>query len=165
MCKAYIRSIQLYDKLQQHRRVQPLEVGELVLLPVGRSEAAYKALRNSGTKVQPRFTMPYRVVRVFNAGRSATCKNLCIVSSKCNEYKEAALQDIRRISPPITEWQRQEWDTILEIYYAGYPLDEASVEKCLKRFWKEVEEVEEAKPESIGSTRKRQRPDVGGVSM
>lgn len=162
MCKAYIRSVQQYDKLQQYRRTEPLTVGELVLLPIERSEAAYRPVRKSGAKIQPKYTMPYRVVRVFNQGRSAVCRNLCLVSQKCSMHREASIQDLRRISPPLTDGQRQEWTAILENYYSGHALEQANIEKLIQMFWEDVD----AEPTPTKEAdRKRPRPDFGGVAM
>lgn len=162
MFKAFLRSIQQYEKTQPYRRTEPLEVGELVLLPIDRSEAAYHAIRKGGAKIQPKFTMPYRVVKVFNQGRSATCKNLCVVSPKCNMYREASIQDLRRVSPPLTDFQREEWDAILHNYYAGYALEEAHIEKLIKVFWEEIRSDPTSKE---GTLRKRPRQGFGGATM
>lgn len=162
MCKAMIRSVQQFQKNQEYRRTQPLVVGELVLLPIDRSEAVYHAIRKGGLKIQPKFTMPFRVIKVFNQGRSAVCKNLCMVSPKCSMYREASIQDLRRISPPLTDCQRQEWVAVLENYYAGCVLEDTVKEKLLREFWEEIESDSRAME---APKQKRPRQDLGGASM
>lgn len=142
--KAYIRGIQQFEKNQQYRRTEPLTVGELVLLPIERSGAGYHAMKSGGAKVQPKYSMPYRVVRVFNEGRSAICKNLCVVSTRCSMFREVSIQDLRRIAPPLTDWQRQEWAAVLDNYYEVK-------RKLAHAFWEEVN----TPPESIERERKR----------
>lgn len=98
--KAYLRGIQQFAKNQQYRRTAPLEVGELVLLLIDRSQRAYHAIRSSGRKVQPIYTMPFRVMKVFNQGRSAQCRNMCRVAKRSHVIQEASIRDIRRIALP-----------------------------------------------------------------
>lgn len=139
MHRAFIRGVQQYAGTQQYRRTDPLKVGEVVLLPLERGEVGCRLSHRGGLKIQPKFTMPYRVVHVFNMGRSAICRNLCVVSRFCSAYREASIQDLRRVELPFTEQQLAEWNTVLKNYYSEYVETEETQEFLIKLFWKEVE--------------------------
>jgi hypothetical protein len=103
--KAYIRHIQQFKENQRYRSTNPLQVGELVLLPIDRAEAVVHAVNFHGRKVAPKYSMPYRVIRVFNQGRSAQCRNLCPISASCSDLREVSIQNLRRILPPIMTYK------------------------------------------------------------
>lgn len=158
--KAYLRGIQQFARNQQYRRTTPLEVGELVLLPIDRSEASYHAIRKSGRKVQPKYTMPYRVTKVFNQGRSAKCRSLCPLAKTSHLLREASIQDIRRISLPLTNVQKIEWNKVLDGYFSEHVLDEELREKLCEEFWEKVMD----EPETQERT-KRPRQDLEGRTV
>ena len=91
--KAYLRSMQQFEQKQQYHVVDALEVGELVLLPIDRMEAAVHAIGYKGRKVIPKFPILYRIIQIFNQGRLAICHNLCATSAQCSVICEASIQD------------------------------------------------------------------------
>lgn len=136
--RAHLRHMQQFKHNQEHRLTKPLQVGEIVLLPVNRAEAAYHAVPHRGRKVMPKFTMPYRIVRIFNLGRSAHCRNLVPLSRRANPIREASIQDIRRILVPQSLQQRQQWDNMLESYLLDHSIDESLRSELINEFWTEL---------------------------
>lgn len=138
--KAYLKGIQQFAKNQENRWTEPLEIGELVLLPIDRAEAAVHAVNFRGRKVMPKYTMPYRVIRVFNQGRSAHCRNLCPLGRNLIPLREVSIQNLRRISPPLTQLQLEQWQRMLQKYYSEHVLDTNLRELLIKEFWEELDE-------------------------
>lgn len=144
--KAYIKSIQLRQRSQMERLPTTLQVGDLVLLPINRAEAMYHATEHHGRKVMPKFTMPFRIIHVFNNGRSAKCKSLVPLSHLSVEIREASVQDIRQIYPPLTQQQLEQWQRILENYLSENLLDVSVRDKLIKEFWEEIWEPQVEEP-------------------
>lgn len=153
--KSYLRNIQKFNLNQEHRELTPLEVGELVLLPIERSEAVFHIIPHHGKKVMPKFTMPYRVISVFNSGRFAHCKSLCPISRNSTDIREASIQDLRRITPPLTPTQVAQWQEVLKTYVSECGLSEELREELIQTFWTNVYAPQA--PADPGTSRKKRK--------
>lgn len=134
-----IEQLNMMEKMNKGRRVEELKVGELVLLPANRMEAAAQAIQKHGKKIQPKYSMPYRVVQVFNKGRSARCRCLLPLSGRSETIKEAHVTDLRRLLPPQTEEQRKHWDEMIEEYLETSIISEELRRELIAVFWEEIE--------------------------
>lgn len=154
---AYLKKLRDFKRQQIHRITKPLEVGELILLPIDRVEASFHTIQHKGKKLMPKYTLPYRIIHTFNNGNSAKCRSLVTVSNKASEYKEASIQEIRRIHPPVTQLQLKQWEGILETYLCEFPLDERERQLLLNSFWEEIWEPQTEVVKEGLPMRKRKR--------
>lgn len=141
---AYLRKIREQIKKQGSRIEVQLQVGDLVLLPIERAEAAFHTISHKGRKFMPKYTMPYRVLQVLNKSQGVKCKNLVPVTGiglpgVC-EVREASIQDIRKIYRPLTQRQLLDWKEVLKSYLEEFPLSNDIREKLYQEFWTELTE-------------------------
>lgn len=141
---SYLKKIREIIREQRSRIKTKLEIGDLILLPINRAEAAFHAITHRGRKLLPKYTMPYRVTRVLNDGRAAHCRNLVPVTGyglpRVKEVREISIQDARMISPPLTPGQIKDWENCLRAYLLEFPLDEGVKDKLYNDFWVQIEE-------------------------
>lgn len=95
------------DRANEYRRPDKFELGQLVcchqqpLQQVRYKPAAYKA--------KPKWTIPYRVIKVLRDGSSAVL--LCVLT---HTRREAHITDVRHVLPPVDETQRQDWSDVIQ---------------------------------------------------
>lgn len=139
---SYLKRIREHTNKQKGRIDTPLEVGEIVLLPIERAEAAVHSFLYKKRKFIPRYTMPYRIIAVLNNGRAAKCQNLVPIGGgrlpKVQEVREVSIQEIRKIGVPLTPRQTEEWTELLNSYLDSFPLEARVRDQLFANFWEEI---------------------------
>ena len=83
-------------------------------------------------KLVPRWSLPYRIIKVFDGGKKALARNLLT-----HHVKEIHIQDARPIGLPQGDKQQKEWEGILD--KAELSMQDAKTkETVFQRFWDEV---------------------------
>lgn len=114
----------------QVREPKEFEEGQLVLChlqPLQRLQ--YKA---TAYKAYPRWSLPFRVVRVLKGRTSAIVR--CLLTQSC---RQVHIQDVRFILPPEGKTQQQEWKDIVEQEVLSM-YDEAQAKEVLNRFFDDI---------------------------
>lgn len=136
--QAYFKSLREKINQPKSRIMVEFRVGQLILLPINRIEAVFHSIQHKGQKLVPKYSMPYRVIKVYNEGRTAQCKALICISLQSKKIREVSIQDARFINPPMTELQIEQWKKILNSYLSEYPIDENVREELFHLFWEEI---------------------------
>ena len=83
-------------------------------------------------KLVPRWSLPHRVIKVFDGGKKALVRNLLT-----HHVKEVHIQDIRPIGLPQGDKQRHEWERVLDMTELSMQ-DNETRKLTLQKFWDEV---------------------------
>jgi hypothetical protein len=136
MAKCHERAERLEKAGLARRSV--IEVGDLVLMSTSAKETWRLHVYDGSVKLQPKWSLPYRVIRVTPDGQSAIIKNLVSFAKRELPLRQSHIRKLRFISPPQDEQQRQEWEQILSTEKFQDVQDPAVRRKFLNQFWEEV---------------------------
>ena len=115
-------------------------LGDLVLLRLHPDEAPALAFHDSSRKVRPTWSLPHRVVKVADSGQSATVRNLVTFGTRQVLLRDAHIHDLRVISPPRDDSQRQQWEEAIAAERFQDVHDPAVRTEWFDRFWRTIEE-------------------------
>ena len=132
--QAYENRVRANKASNKGRGDRVFELNDLVLCeltPIEMLQASH--LTESGRKLRPRWSLPYRVERVLHQGKTAVVKNL--ITSRT---KEVHLQHARFIDRPINDIQRMMWNDVIK--QEGLSMfDNWTRREKLQAFWEEVD--------------------------
>lgn len=128
------------------------QLGDLVLLRLTDRELQAASRMEGSQKMQPRWSLPYRVIEVMSQGQSALLKSCLTGNRRQVVLRESHIHNVRFISKPQAQEQRALWDSLLESQLSRTVLDRQTRVEYIREFWKEVE----GRPEG---SEKRRRTD------
>jgi hypothetical protein len=138
MAKCHERGQRVVQASRYSNRVVTL--GDLVLLRLHPDEVPGVAFHESSRKVRPTWSLPYRVIKVAGDGQSATVRNLVTFGTRQVLLRDAHLHDLRIISPPQDNNQRQQWEEAISTEKFRDVQDPAVRRGWFNQFWRAVEE-------------------------
>ena len=121
----------------EKRRLKNLiEVGDLVLIRRQPHELIQAGIRDStATKLLPHWGLPSRVIHSSKGAHRLLVRDL--MSGK---EREVHITDIRAVSPPQTDQQRQEWNVQVEAELKRSVLEPGERQRRLTRFWEHIDQ-------------------------
>lgn len=117
---------------------EKLTIGDLVLLHLPFNQLAKLRLQDGSLKIQPKWSLPFRVLQVSGDGQSAILRNLVTHHTTGWPLRQAHIRDIRFISPPCDEHQRQLWEEVLIAEQLTDVRDPKIRRQLLNEFWEKV---------------------------
>jgi len=129
------------SRLQEHRSDRKFKIGDVVLLRLSDKHISGLARWLGSAKIVPKWSLPYRVVRVSNGGLTAMVRSIVSGAQELSSLREVHIQNARFISPPLTEVQRQQWDSLIQSYAEYSVLDPAVRNRELSINWEPFREA------------------------
>jgi hypothetical protein len=129
------------DGDKKRRRDWKFELHDLVLLRIPEKELAMYARVEGSIKVLPKWTIPYRVVRVDHDGRAAQVKNLLTGTLRDISVKEVHIENVRFIERPDLGSNKIEWNKVLNHELEKTVFDQEVRATLIEEFWERVEDV------------------------
>lgn len=142
LAKANEQGEKLKLQPQQGAKLHP---GDLVLLKVASSEVPEIRIEELGIKLKPKWSLPYRIVRAAKDGQTATAKNLVTFKTRKAEFRDVHISNVRIISPPIDEHQRELWSQVVLSSTTAEIRTPQERSELLKQFWGEMEQSDSNK--------------------
>ena len=121
---------------EKRRLENTIEVGDLVLVRRQPQELIQAGIRDAtATKLLPHWGLPGRVVRNLKGSHRLLIRDLT-----SGKEREVHITDIRAVSPPQTDQQRQEWSNQVEAELMRSVLEPEERQRRLTRFWEHVDQ-------------------------
>lgn len=131
--QAYQRRLRENEKNNIKRCLPELKQHQLVLLRSTDKERQFAATsQNQVTKLVPRWSLPYRIIRVYPGGQRVLVRNLLT-----RHTRDAHISDIRLIEKPMDDVQQLVWEKELQ-EVTSTMFDSIERDKVLREFWEEV---------------------------
>lgn len=125
------------DIAPRHR----FELGDLVLLKMFPSDAQEVQMTENGGKIRPKWSLPYRVVKISADQQTAVVRNLITYKSRKAQLRDLHIDNARFIRAADTELQRKAWEQeIIASSALKDVMDGECREKLLEDFWEQVDE-------------------------
>jgi hypothetical protein len=100
----------LYQERSTTERRQEFQIRDLVLTKLRPHELERQAIKDGSRKLAPKWSLPFRVVRVLSSGQTAMLTALCGPA----RLREAHIRDCRFIDEPKDEVQKAYWESVAE---------------------------------------------------
>lgn len=121
---------------EKRRLENTVEIGDLVLVRKQPHEIIQMGIRDAtATKLLPHWGLPGRVVRAYKGANRLLVRDLT-----SGREREVHITDIRAVSPPQTEHQRQEWENQVETELSKSVLEPRERQHRITRFWEQVDQ-------------------------
>lgn len=122
------------EKKNEKRVAAEFRLGEVILV----RETPLAALDNmpSYYKAVPRWSTPYRVVRVFSPPVTAVALNLLT-----GKHRMVHVQDAKEILPPVDQQQQAEWEEAFRATPVESVFDDDKLKEVIAKYFVPVEEV------------------------
>ena len=139
MAKSNIRAQLLVEKRNEDRLDRVFRLNDLVLIRLRPSETPGLTPEEyrEQSKLQPHWSLPYRVVGVHSKGKAATVRS-CLTGTQY-PVREVHLQNARFINRPLTDVQRASWAQELGREVQLSVLNPAERHSIAARFFSDVE--------------------------
>lgn len=135
ICYQAFQRCQHNNLLKNAKRLpRQIKGGELVLSRLSPNDVrSMSTLKGRPPKMQPSWSLPGRIVKVYPGGQRGVIKDL--LSGKT---KDVHISDIRLVDPPQDARQRALWEQSIENEF-GSAFDEKKRAAVVDRFWEEVQ--------------------------
>ena len=129
----------LEAKFQKDRIVRKFVVGDLILMRFSEKEWTTLAKVRGSRKIIPKWSIPYRVERVYRSGSLALVKSVVTGYRRFTNLREVQLQNARFLEPPQSPEQQMLWDKAIEGEIANSALDPITTDRILSESWVDFE--------------------------
>lgn len=106
-------------------------------------------MTHDGIKIQPKWSLPYRVIRTSTDGQTAVVRSLVTHKPRKATLRDVHIDNVRFIRVPTNSHQRELWEQ--EILAGSNLKDVMDIDRqreLIAEFWERVEEP-------VGSKRRR----------
>ena len=149
----------LEDKFQQDRLVKEFHVGDLILMRYSEKEWLTLARSRGSRKIVPKWSIPYRVERVYQSGTVALVRSVVTGYRRFTNVREVQLQNARFIDSPQSAEQQRLWDQAIQGELAVSALDPVTTDRILSESWVDFEKSLRER-----SKRRRRQSEVASVA-
>lgn len=153
--KAKLRQQLLEGKDDANRVITKFHEFDLVLLRLFPQEVSQLAAvkEKSSYKILPKWSLPYRVIRVKSQGKAAIVRG-CLTGKKFQvTLKEVHLQNARIINRPVHGLQQQSWEKIMDAELSRTVFDPQQRKDMIMKFWEDIKLPQSAsKRQRVSST-------------
>ena len=129
----------LEEKFQKDRLVREFRVGDLVLMRYSEKEWVTLSRMYGSRKIVPKWSIPYRVERVYRSGTVALLRSVVSGFRRFATMREVQLQNARFIEPPGSEEMQRLWDSAIKGAVESTALDPSTANRLLSTDWEDFE--------------------------
>ena len=117
-----------------------LQIGDLVLMKIGKREVFDVSIRDYSGKISPKWSVPYRIIEISEDGNNLKLKNLVSHRFSRAEIRDAHIRNIRKISAPQSVQQKEIWEACILNVVQKDIQDPMVYRRILNDFWEKLEE-------------------------
>jgi len=143
MNRVNIKNKLMEEKFQERRHPKKFKIGDLILLPMKRLETPHMIRHEDSRKVRPKWSLPYRVIRINEDGKSATVRNCVSFVPRQVKLLDVSIQHARFINRPLTTDQQKIWNQLIEKEVIRTVLNPSVHQQLISEFWENIEDSPE----------------------
>ena len=138
--RAELRGAIAKDPLAEERSSREFALGDLVLVRATDKELHAASRAEGSRKIRPKWSLPYRVVRISESGQVATVRSCVTDDRRGVSLRDTHINNVRFLERPCTPSQRADWERLVERHLEPTVLDRATRLEHIRKFWESVEQ-------------------------